>query len=188
MLTRRIRIGMVFAVSVSVACAPADDKAPVARGKGLELAKLPTGSEAVIYEAALREAFDIAPGLSLYLHPRRLPRSAGYTGGDSVPVRLTNALRQRGLIQGKCDPQRDSTTGVPRCNAAEAGYIVRASDVLQVAKDTLEVYFAAERFGTPTGPKQAPFHFEKIYQLIRDGSGWRVVREARVSDEKREEN
>lgn len=169
-------------------CAPTENKAPVTRGKGLEVAKLPAGSEAAIYDAAIRSAFDIAPGLSLYLHPRKLPRSAGYNGGDTIPRRLANTLRQRALVQGTCEPERDSTTGVPRCSVPEAGYIVRASDVLQVSKDTVQLYFAAERFATPTSAKQPPFHFEKIYQLMRDGSGWRVVREARVADDKRDDD
>ena len=183
-----VRLFCFLTILQVVACAPADDKAPIARGKGLEVAKLPAGAEASIYDSAIRSAFDIAPGLSLYLHPHKLPRTAGYDGGDSVPVRLANVLRQRGLIQGSCDPQRDTPGGVPHCTVPEAGYLVRASDVLQVAKDTVQIYFAAERFGTPTSVKQPPFHFEKIYQLIREGSAWRVVREARVADDKREDN
>lgn len=173
---------------LAIACRPAETKAPIARGKGLEPAALPAAAESRIYDAAIRAAFDTGPGLLLYMHPRRLPRSAGYNGGDSIPAALATTLRHRGLVKGNCDPERDSPTGTPRCNAPEAGYLIRASDVLQAGKDTVQLYFAAERFGTPSGVKQAPFHFEKIYQLIREGSAWRVVREARVTDDKRQEN
>lgn len=179
---------LIWLAVLAIACGPGDVKAPVARGKGLEPAALPAPAEARIYDAAIRAAFDTGPGLLLYTHPRRLPRSAGYNGGDSIPTALVTTLRNRGLVKGSCDPERDSPTGTPRCNAPEAGYLIRASDVLRAGKDTVQLYFAAERFGTPSGVKQAPFHFEKIYQLIREGSAWRVVREARVTDDKRQEN
>jgi len=176
---------LVLLAALLVACGPADTKLAVARGRGLEPAALPPSAEAGVYEAAIRAAFDIAPGLWLYMHPRRLPRSAGYEGGEPITAGLAAKLRARGVVQGSCVPERDAPRATPRCSVPEAGYLVRGSDILRVARDTVQIYFAAERFATPTSVKQAPFDFEKIYQLIRDGSGWRVVREARVTDEKR---
>jgi hypothetical protein len=61
----------------------------------------------------------------------------------------------------------------------ESGYIIRGSDVLRVAGDTVELYFAAERFGPATGQRPEALRFEKIYQLVGRGTEWRVVREAR---------
>lgn len=184
MRSRQTLRRLILLVTLPVACGPADTNAVVTRGRGLEVATLPPAGEASVYEAAIRAAFDIAPGLTLYMHPRRLPRSVGYDGGDPISAGLAAKLRARGVLNGSCDPQRDAPGAVPLCNVPDPGYIVRGSDILKVGKDTLQIYFAAERFATPTGVKQPPFHFEKIYQLIRDGSGWRVVREARVAEEK----
>ena len=60
------------------------------------------------------------------------------------------------------------------------GYIIRASDILRVSPDTVEIYYSAERFGAATGQRPEALRFEKIYQLVGGGSNWRVVREARV--------
>jgi hypothetical protein len=49
--------------------------------------------------------------------------------------------------------------------------------------DTLELYFAAEAFGSQRGPRPVALRFEKIYQLVRSGASWRVAREARVKTE-----
>ena len=171
-------------LSVSVACRPADTKEVVSRGRGLEAAPLPVAEEAGVHEAVIRAAFDVGPGLALYLHPRQLPRTAGSEGGEPVSAQLAATLRASGVVQGSCDPTRDTPDAPPRCDVPSPGYIIRASDILRVTKDTLQVYFAAERFATRTGPRQPPFHFEKIYQLIRAGRGWRVVREARVIENK----
>ena len=171
-------------LALPLACRPADTTAEITRGRGLEAVTLPPAGEASVYESAIRAAFDIAPGLSLYLHPRRLPRSAGTEGGEPISAGLAAKLRSRGVLQGTCEPTRAAPGATPTCNVVEPGYIIRGSDILRVGKDTLQIYFAAERFATPTGVKQPPFHFEKIYQLVREGSGWRVAREARVAEEK----
>lgn len=130
-------------------------------------------------EAAVRASFDVGPDLVLLLHPRRLPRTAGYEGGDPVPPELVRALLERGVVRGTCEPQRDAPRNTPRCDVPQAGYIIRGSDVLRVAADTVELYFAAERFGPATGQRPEALRFEKIYQLVGRGAAWRVVREAR---------
>ena len=165
---------------VAVACQPGDKKTVISRGRGLEAASLPTAEEAGVHEAVIRAAFDIGPGLVLYLHPQRLPRSAGTEGGEPVSAQLASALRASGVVQGTCNPTRETPDAPPRCDVPSPGYIIRASDILRQTKDTLQVYLAAERFATRTGPRQPPFRFEKIYQLIRAGTRWRVVREGRV--------
>lgn len=165
------------------ACAPSDDAdANIARGRGLKPASLPVSAQAAIYDAATRAAFDVGPGLDLLLHPLKLPRSAGYTGGDSVPHDLIAALRARNVVTGTCTPQRDTPRNTPRCPVNMAGYIIRASDVLRVGGDTVEVYYQAERFGPATGQRPEALRFEKIYQLVGSGTSWRVAREARVRD------
>jgi hypothetical protein len=77
---------------------------------------------------------------------------------------------------------RDAPRNTPRCNVAEAGYVVRASDVFRVGGDTVQVYFSAERFGAATGPRPEALRFEKAFQLAGSGDSWRVIREGRVHE------
>jgi len=158
------------------------DDSNVARGRGLKVATLPVAAQAAIYEQASRAAFDLGPALVLLIHPLKLPRTAGYAGGDSVPRDLIAALRRRNVVSGTCTPQRDDPRNTPRCPVNVPGYIVRASDVLRVSPDTVEIYYAAERFGAATGQRPEVLRFEKIYQLVGSGTDWRVAREARVRD------
>lgn len=158
------------------------DDANIARGRGLREATLPVAAQAAIYEQASRAAFDLGPGLVLLIHPLKLPRSAGYSGGDSVAKDLIAALRKRNVVSGTCTPERDDPRNTPRCPVNMPGYIVRASDVLRVSPDTVEIYYSAERFGAATGQRPEALRFEKIYQLVGNGTSWRVAREARVRE------
>lgn len=164
-------------------CSPSGSAdANIARGRGLREATLPVAAQAAIYEQASRAAFDLGPGLVLLIHPLKLPRSAGYSGGDSVPKDLIGALRKRNVVSGTCAPERDDPRNTPRCPVNMPGYIVRASDVLRVSPDTVEIYYSAERFGAATGQRPEALRFEKIYQLVGNGTSWRVAREARVRE------
>jgi hypothetical protein len=170
-------------IGVVIACSSGEsDDANVVRGRGLKPASLPVAAQAAIYEAASRAAFDLGPGLVLLLNPLKLPRTAGQAGGDKVPKDLIAALRARNVVSGTCVPQRDTPRNTPRCPVNMAGYVIRPSDVLRVAGDTVEVYYAAERFGAATGQRPEALRFEKIYQLVGSGTNWRVAREARVKD------
>jgi hypothetical protein len=181
--SRGASYGVMLLLLLASACGPSEDAdANVARGRGLKPASLPVSAQAAIYDAATRAAFDVGPGLVLLLHPLRLPRSAGYAGGDSVPRDLVAALRTRGVVSGTCTPQRDAPRNTPRCPVNVAGYIIRLSDVLRVAGDTVEVYYQAERYGAATGQRPEALRFEKIYELVGSGTEWRVAREARVRE------
>lgn len=170
-------------VLVAFACSSGEpDDSSIARGRGLKPASLPVAAEAAVYDAATRAAFDVGPGLVLLIHPLKLPRTAGYTGGDSVAADLITALRRRNVVSGTCTPQRDAPRNTPRCPINMPGYIVRASDILRVAADTVEIYYSAERFGAATGQRPEALRFEKIYQLVGSGTNWRVAREARVKE------
>jgi hypothetical protein len=159
------------------------DDANVVRGRRLKVASLPAATEAAVVNAAVRGAFDVDPSLVLMAHPRRLPRTAGYEGGDPVPAALLAELRRAGIVRGNCEPRHDAARDTPRCPGAEAGYVVRFSEVFQGAGDTLQVNFAAEKFAAATGRKPEALRFEKIYQLRKESTGWRVVREARMRDQ-----
>jgi hypothetical protein len=144
---------------------------------------LSPGAEAAVYDAAAHASFDVGPDLVLMAHPRRLPRTAGYEGGEPLPAALLQALRERGVVRGSCDPKHEVPRDMPRCPGAQAGYVIRTSPVMRVAGDTIQLNFAAEAFAAPTGQRPQALRFEKIYQLVGGGTTWRVVREARVKTE-----
>ena len=160
----------------------AADNSNFVRGRGLPVATLAPTAEAGAVDAAIRAAFDMDPSLVLMVHPRRLPRTEGYEGGDSLSPALAAALRHGDLLRGTCEPKHDAPHDTPRCPVAQAGYVVRISDVFQGKGDTLQLNFAAEKFAAATGLKPEALRFEKIYQLERKDTGWRVVREARMRD------
>lgn len=181
LLRRATAAGVLL--GIGAACSTGDSgDSNVARGRGLKVASLPVAAQAAIYEQASRAAFNLGPDLILLIHPLELPRTAGYAGGDSVPKELVAALRKRNVVSGTCTPQRDNPRNTPRCPVNVPGYIVRASDVLRVSPDTVELYYSAERFGAVTGQRPEALRFEKIYQLVGSGTDWRVAREARVRD------
>lgn len=174
---------LALALSLAMACGGSDaDDANIARGRKLKPAPLPPAAEASVFDAAVRASFDISPDLVLRIHPRRLPRTAGYEGGDAVPPALVQALRERGLVRSVCEPKHEAPRDTPRCAGPQAGYVVRASSPFQASGDTIQINFAAEAFAAETGARPQALRFEKIYQLVGSGSTWRVVREARVKE------
>ena len=185
-MTRRPRVAGSAAgltVCLVLACsAGAPDDSGVMRGRGLKPAPLAPAAEAAVYDAAVRASFDVEPGLILMLHPRRLPRHAGYDGGDQLPPSLLEALRDRGVAREFCEPKHEAPRDTPRCRGSSPGYVVRATTPFQAAADTIQINFAAEAFGAATGARPQALRFEKIYQLVGRDSVWSVVREARVRE------
>ena len=170
-------------VCLALACSDGGpDDSKIARGRGLKPASLSPAAEAAVLDAAVRASFDVDPSLVLFAHPRLLPRTAGYDGGDAIPTALVQALRERGVVRGVCEPKHEAARDTPRCTGPQAGYVVRASPVFRAGGDTLQINFAAEAFGAETGPRPQALRFEKIYQLTGSGPQWRVVREARVRE------
>lgn len=163
-----------------VGCSGGDDERDVARGRGLTVATLPTATQARIYEAALRRAFELSPSLSLLLDPRLLSRKAGFAPGPAVAPELEAALRGRGVIQGDCQPDAYSSRENPRCDARTPGYVIRFSEVFRAPADSVQVHVAARRYDTRSSPGSEVFGFETVYQIVGTGDRWRVVREARV--------
>lgn len=167
------------------ACAAAPDDSNVARGRGLTPASFPPATEASVFDAVVHASFNVEPSLVLLMHPLRLPRMAGYDGGDPIPDGLVDALRERGIVHGVCTPKHEAPRDTPRCTGPNAGYVVRASQPFHGAGDTIQINFAAEAFGAEVGSRPQALRFEKIYQLIGSGSHWRVVREARAREPNR---
>ena len=174
---RQLTVGFAL---LATACSGVDPADAYIRGHGLKVASLSADAESRIVGAAVGAAFDVTPDLSLRLHPRRLPRTAGDSGGAPMSPGLVQSLRSHGLVLGPCEPIRSSPRDTPRCPGPEAGYIVRPSDVFRISPDTVEVWFGAEKFGAATGQRPEALRFEKVYQLVGQGTRWRVVREARA--------
>lgn len=167
-------------------CAGGDDDANVVRGRGLQPAALAVAAEAQIHDAVARSAFDPSPDLHLLMSSRRLPRTAGVIGGPPTSPALLRALRGGGMIEGSCAAPADSAAGaVPLCKAGAPGYLLRTTQPLQLAGDTVQIYLRADRYTIPGAPAPEAFHFEKAYQLVPRDGRWRVVREGRVPDSDR---
>lgn len=170
-------------VCLLLACsADAPDDSGVMRGRGLKPAPLAPAAEAAMFDAAVRASFDVEPSLVLMVHPRRLPRTSGYDGGEPVPPALVQALRERGIVRGMCEPKHERPRDTPRCGESSPGYVVRATTPFRAARDTIQINFAAEAFGAQAGARPQALRFEKIYQLVGRDDTWSVVREARVRE------
>ena len=185
--TGRLLTRMVAALlpAALAACAGENKDAGVVRGRGLVPASLTMAAQASVYEAAIGASFDPDPLLVLMLHPRLLPRTEGYAGGEPVPAPLIAALRDRALISGTCEPEHDVERDTPRCPGSAVGYVIRATPVYLVGHDTVQINLAAEEFAAQSGARPQALRFEKIYQVVGAGSRWRVAREARMRESNR---
>lgn len=154
---------------------------PDVRGGGLPSARLGAAAVAGAYDAALRSAFDPDSALVLLVEPHLLPRDGSYaTRSPTLGDDVVRSLRGQGMVNGTCTPQRPSAKHAPRCEARLPGYVVRFSEPYQMGRDTLRLFVYAERFRTTAGVgPNGRFDFETGFQLVRDGAGWRVAREAR---------
>lgn len=177
-----------FARASAIACAvllagcSADDS-NIVRGRGLEVAALPSRAQAAVYTAALHGAFDFPdPTLSLLLDPRKLPREAGMAATDSLSADVQVSLRRDGVVDGYCEPPIASRK-TPRCRARLPGYVVRFSDVLRLRGDSVQVYVAVEKYDTQTSPPTQALRFERVYQVVGGGQRWRAVREGRLKSQ-----
>jgi hypothetical protein len=175
-------------IVLSIAACGGDASSDV-RGRGLALASLPPASQAGVYDAAARAAFEVDdPALSLLLDPRVLPRTIGLASAGRLPENVTQELRRRGIIKGVCEPPLDGGRGTPRCAADLPGYVVRFSPVFAMRADSTQVYIYAQKYDTRGSGNSPPLRFERAYQVVRRGDGWRAVREGRIPKEIRGES
>lgn len=150
------------------------------RGRGLDRASLSPSSQAAVYEAAMRGAFEVNdPTLSLLLDARELPRTVGLESTAMLPEAVVRELRQRGTVKGTCTPPL-TTRSTPTCHAERPGYVVRFSEILGMRGDSVAVYLFAQQYDTPASGHAAPLRFERVYHLVRSGDRWRAALEGTV--------
>ena len=165
-----------------VACMANEDDHFV-RGHKLRVASMTGDARIAVYRAALGAAFDLRdPALTLLLDRRKLPRVGGMAEEGRLSGPVANGLRERGVVQGVCEPPITASRKTPVCTARGPGYIARFSDVLARGGDSVEVYLAVQKFDTPSSGGSESLRFERAYQLVRRGDSFEPTQEARVHE------
>ena len=175
------------ALALCAAAGCGTDDSNVVRGRGLTVASLPPATQARIYQAAVRGAFDVDESLSMLLDSRLLPRVAGLAPNGRVPTAVAATLTSEGVIRGSCEPPLRGSPGVPRCAAERPGYIVRFSPVFVLRSDSVQVYAYFQNYDVNGMEPSQTLRFERAYQVVRRGDEWKAVREGRVPKELRTE-
>src|SRR4051812_44689880 len=173
----------VLHILLLTACRADSANDSAARGRGLASAHLPVEDRVRVYKAALGASFELAdPALTLLLDRRVLARTGGFGGTERLSGALEAALRRDGIVKGICEPPITSSRKTPHCSAQGPGYVVRFSDVLRRAPDSVEVYLAVQNYDTPSSGASQSMRFERAYQVVRRGESWSAAREARVRE------
>jgi hypothetical protein len=173
------RITILLTAIAALACG--DERDAGWRGAGMQPASLPPAERAQVYAAALGASFDLAdPGLRLVVNPATLP-ATGYAPGPVLPPDVVQAMLATNAFRGTCQPRAPSPGRAPVCDAPQAGYVVRVSDVFRARGDTLQTFALSERFDTPASGTHSAFRLEAAYQLVRRGGRWAVARTARIT-------
>lgn len=171
-----------LAILLLAACTASEDDHFV-RGHKLRVASMTGDARIAVYRAALGAAFDLRdPALTLLLDPRKLPRVGGMAEEGRLSGPVAKGLRDRGVVQGVCEPPITTSRKTPVCTARGPGYIARFSDVLARGGDSVEVYLAVQKFDTPTSGGSESLRFERAYQLVRRGNSFEPTQEARVRE------
>jgi hypothetical protein len=151
------------------------------RGTGLQVDTLPVSDMVAVYRATLAGSFRLDdPSLSILVDPKFLPRDAGLARGDTMPSALLNALRSGGLAKGTCQVPVQNTRMPLICRADRAGYVVRFSEPFKLGPDSVQVHVVVQQFAIPNGTMAERLRFERAYHVVRKGSAWHAVREARM--------
>ena len=171
----------VFLVALGAFLSGCSKEEQAYRGPGLTVASVPTRDAVAIYRATLSGSFNVNdPSLWILVDSLLLPRSAGLEGGTPMSPALIAALRNAGVTKGVCTVPVHPTREPLRCDAERAGYAVRFSDLLQLGRDSVQVYVVVEQYATPSGPAAERLRFERAYHVSRRGTVWRATREARL--------
>lgn len=180
-LARTLRRSALAAVMLAACMANEDDH--FVRGHKLRVASMTGDTRIAVYRAALGAAFDLRdPALTLLLDRRKLPRIGGMAEDGRISGPVANGLRERGVVQGVCEPPITTSRKTPVCTARGPGYVVRFTDVLARGGDSVEVYLAVQKFDTPSSGGSESLRFERAYQLVRHGDRFEPTQEARVRE------
>lgn len=164
---------------VAAACGPSDES--TYRGGKLPTAPLSVSDAVGVYRATLGGSFTLGdPSLSILVDPTLLPRTPGLAGGDAMSPETLAALRANGVAQGNCTVPVQKARDALVCPAARAGYAVRFSAPFALGPDSVQVHMVAEQYAIPNGPQAERLRFERAYHVVRRGSAWRALREARM--------
>ena len=178
---RTLRHSALATVFLAACMASEDDH--FVRGHKLRVASMTTDARIGVYRAAVGAAFDLHdPALTLLLDRRTLPRVGGMAEEGRLSGPVANGLRERGVVQGVCEPPITTSRKTPVCTARGPGYIVRFSDVFARGGDSVEVYLAVQKFDTPSSGASESLRFERAYQLVRRGELFEPTQEARVRE------
>ena len=154
---------------------------PAYRGAHLQVAALSPEQTAQVVLAAIGGAFHIDdPTLRVLIDPIWLPRAEGLTGGDSMPASVLKAIRSLQLVGGTCHVPVTKTHEPLVCRADRFGYVARVSQPFQLGPDSVQMYLVVQQYAVPGGPAAEWIRLERAYHLVRRGSRWRAVREARL--------
>ena len=137
-MTNQLRplVRATFLLLTVVACATGDDDQFV-RGHRLRVASLQPNTRVSVYRSALGEAFELNdPALTLLLDRRVLSRAGGMEEEGRLPGPVEVGLRDRGVIQGTCEPPITTSRKTPQCVARGPGYVVRFSDIFRRGGDS----------------------------------------------------
>jgi hypothetical protein len=158
-----------------------DTEPPAYRGGRLPVAALSPQQMAQVALAAFGGAFSIDdPTLHILIDPAWLPRAEGLAGGDAIPANVLSALRSLAMVGGTCRVPVTRMHTPLICRATRPGYVVRLSQPFQLGRDSVQMHLVAQQYGVAGGNAPERIRFERAYQLVRRGSRWRVVREARI--------
>jgi hypothetical protein len=181
-IARTLRHSALATLVLLAACAANEDDHFV-RGHKLRVASMSADARVAVYRSALGAAFDLRdPALTLLLDRRKLPRIGGMAEEGRLSGPVANGLRERGVVQGDCEPPITTSRKTPVCTARGPGYVVRFSDVLARGGDSVEVYLAVQKFDTPGSGANESLRFERAYQLVRHGDRFDPTQEARVRE------
>lgn len=177
-------VAIVLATHLAGVCG--GDDSSIVRGHGLSEAALAPAAQGAVFDAAARAAFDLDdPTQSLLLDPRGLPRAVGLEAAGRWPDQVAAEMQRRGSIKGACEPPITASRKTVKCTAERPGYVIRFSPVFAMNGDTVEVYLFAQNYDNASSGYTAPLRFERAYQVVPSGDGWRAAREGRIPKEVR---
>jgi hypothetical protein len=173
---------MLLGLALVAACSSERGSDATGRGAGLQPATLLAAEQSSAYAAALRAAFEIQPNLVLLVDPILLPSAQSGKSRRALPAYVIGLLRSTGVVQGTCRPTVRAPRTSPVCPAAQAGYVIRVSDIFRLPGDSVQLYVTAERYraARDTSGYQSPFQFEQRFQLVRRSTGWVVSKQERL--------